>query len=120
MEFTKRLLADPVSVRRWIRRLLEDCDQAFFADAWRRVSVQLVADARHKTELLRRKGLADAIGAVSSAVALDEAAEQITVDKLTEGRTTAVAPEVGLGLTLVPAGFGWPHLTVLHAATGAP
>ncbi|WP_069742456.1 DUF5937 family protein [Streptomyces sp. EN23] len=120
VEFTERLLADPVSVRGWIRRLLEDCDQAFFADTWRRVSVQLVADARHKTELLRRKGLADAIGAVSSAVALDEAAERITVDKLTEGRTTAVAPEVGLGLTLVPTSFGWPHLTVLHARHWRP
>ncbi|MFF8986197.1 DUF5937 family protein [Streptomyces globisporus] len=115
VEFTKRLLADPVAVRGWIRRLLEDCDQAFFADTWRRVSVQLVADARHKTELLRRKGLAEAVGAVSSAVTLDEERERITVDKLTEGRTTAVAPEVGLGITLVPTSFGWPHLTVLHA-----
>ncbi len=114
VEFTQRLLADPVSVRAWIRRLLEDCDQAFFADTWRRVSVQLVADARHKTELLRRKGLAEAVGAVSSAVTLDEERERITVDKLTEGRTTAVAPEVGLGITLVPTSFGWPHLTVLH------
>ncbi|MBK3617396.1 helix-turn-helix transcriptional regulator [Streptomyces sp. MBT98] len=115
VEFTKRLLADPVSVRGWIRRLLEDCDQAFFADTWRRVSVQLVADARHKTELLRRKGLAEAVGAVSSAVTLDEERERISVDKLTEGRTTAVAPEVGLGITLIPTSFGWPHLTVLHA-----
>lgn len=115
VEFTKRLLADPVSVRGWIRRLLEDCDQAFFADTWRRVSVQLAADARHKTELLRRKGLADAIGAVSSALSLDEAAGRITVDKLTEGRTSAVVPDVGIGLTLVPTSFGWPHLTVLHA-----
>ncbi|NEE35597.1 transcriptional regulator, partial [Streptomyces sp. SID7982] len=71
MDFTRRLLADPGSVRGWIRRLFEDCDQAFFADTWRRVSVQMASDARHKTELLRRKGLADAVGAVSPAVTLD-------------------------------------------------
>ncbi|GFN04858.1 hypothetical protein Smic_34140 [Streptomyces microflavus] len=62
VEFTHRLLADPAPVRRWIRRLFEDLDQAFFADTWRRVSVQLVADARHKTELMRRKGVGEAMG----------------------------------------------------------
>lgn len=120
MDFTRRLLADPASVRGWVRRLFEDCDQAFFADTWRRVSVQLVADARHKTELLRRKGLADAVGAVSAAVTLDESAGRINVDKLSEGRTTAVDPGVGRGLTLIPTSFGWPHLMVLHAPGWRP
>ncbi|MEU2196364.1 DUF5937 family protein [Streptomyces fimicarius] len=120
VEFTRRLLADPVSVRGWIRRLFEDCDQAFFADTWRRASVQLVADARHKTELLRRKGLAEAVGAVSAAVTLDEDAGRISIDKLSEGRTTAVDPGVGPGLTFVPTSFGWPHLMVLHAPGWRP
>lgn len=120
VDFTQRLLDDPAPVRRWLRRLFEDLDQAFFADTWRRVSVQLVADARHKTELLRRKGLAEAVGAVSAALTVDEEAGRITVDKLAEGRTTAVDPDVGSGLTLVPSTFGWPHLMVLHAPGWRP
>ncbi|EXU63890.1 ArsR family transcriptional regulator, partial [Streptomyces sp. PRh5] len=55
--FTDRMLEDPDGLRVWLRRLLEDCDQAFFADTWRRVRLQLAADARHKAELLQRKGL---------------------------------------------------------------
>lgn len=109
VKFTQRLLADPVRVRGWIRRLFEDCDQAFFADTWRRVSVQLVADARHKTEVLRRKGVQEAMGAVSAALTLDEEAGRLSVDKLAEARTTAVDPDVGTGLTLLPSSFGWPH-----------
>ncbi|MFG2630084.1 DUF5937 family protein [Streptomyces sp. NPDC048473] len=120
LEFTKQLLADPVSVRRWVRRLFEDCDQAFFADTWRRVQVQLVADARHKTDLLRRKGLDEAMGAVSPALSLDEAGTRISADKLTEGRTNAADPAAGPGLTLIPSTFGWPHLMVLHAPGWRP
>lgn len=120
VEFTKQLLADPASVRRWVRRLFEDCDQAFFADTWRRVQVQLVADARHKTDLLRRKGLGEAVGAVSPALSLDEAETRISADKLTEGRTDAADPAVGPGLTLIPSTFGWPHLNLLHAPGWRP
>ncbi|WP_299539689.1 DUF5937 family protein [uncultured Streptomyces sp.] len=119
-DFTERLLADPGSVRTWIRRLLEDCDAAFFADTWRRVRVPLTADARHKTELLRRKGTAEAVGAVSAAVSLSEDGATVTVDKLTRGRTTATDPEVGPGVTFVPTTFGWPHLVVLHAPGWRP
>ncbi|MFD9499853.1 DUF5937 family protein [Streptomyces sp. NPDC060035] len=120
VEFTQQLLADPGSVRSWVRRLFEDCDQAFFADTWQRVQVQLAADARHKTELLRRKGLDEAVGAVSAALSLDEDASRISVDKLTEGRTNAADPAVGAGLTLIPTSFGWPHLMVLHAPGWRP
>ncbi|WP_327372014.1 DUF5937 family protein [Streptomyces sp. NBC_01217] len=116
VEFTRQLLADPVSVRRWVRRLFEDCDQAFFGDTWRRVQVQLVADARHKTDLLRHKGIGEAMGAVSPALSLDEAGTRISADKLAEGRTSATGP----GLTLVPSAFGWPHLMVLHAPGWRP
>lgn len=120
VKFTERLLADPVRVRGWIRRLIEDCDQAFFADTWRRVSVQLVADARHKTEVLRRKGVQEAMGAVSAALTLDEEAGRLSVDKLAEARTTAVDPNIGTGLTLLPSSFGWPHLMVLYAPGWRP
>ncbi|MFC9248225.1 DUF5937 family protein [Streptomyces sp. NPDC057136] len=120
VQFTQQLLGDPISVRSWVRRLFEDCDQAFFADTWRRVQVQLVADARHKTELLRRKGLDEAVRAVSAALSLNEDGTRISVDKLTEGRTNAADPAVGPGLTLIPTTFGWPHLMVLHAPGWRP
>ncbi|RPK48993.1 DUF5937 family protein [Streptomyces sp. NBC_01260] len=120
VEFTQRLLTDPASVRRWTRRLFEDCDQAFFADTWRRTRVQLVADARHKTDLLRHRGLGEAMGAVSTAVSLDAAGDRIRIDKLTEGSTDATDPAVGPGITFIPTSFGWPHLTVLHAPGWRP
>ncbi|MEV0089935.1 DUF5937 family protein [Streptomyces sp. NPDC050738] len=116
--FVRRMLADPPAVRAWIRRLLEDCEEAFFADTWARVRVQLAADARHKTELLRRKGLADAIAAVSPAITLeeDENGVRVVVDKLSHGRTSAA----GTGLTFLPTAFGWPHLFALHAPGWQP
>ncbi|MCX5207412.1 DUF5937 family protein [Streptomyces sp. NBC_00237] len=120
LEFTDRLLKDPGAVRLWMRRLFEDCEDAFFADTWHRVRVQLAADARQKTDLLRRRGLAAALEAVSPAVALDEATHRIRVDKLAEGHTTATNPEDGAGLTLMPSTFGWPHLMVLHAPGWRP
>ena len=68
LEFSLRLLDDTASVRVWLRRLLEDCDEAFFGETWRRIGRGRAADARHKTELLRHKGLpADAAGGVAGA-----------------------------------------------------
>lgn len=125
-DFARRLLTDPASVRAWLRRLFEDCDEAFFADTWLRIRVQLAADARHNSEVLRHKGLAEALHAVSSALALKESdgaggsRVRIHADKLAEGRTSAVAPDVGAGLTFVPSSFGWPHLSVLHAPGWRP
>ncbi|MFD3521865.1 DUF5937 family protein [Streptomyces sp. NPDC058653] len=116
--FVRRMLADPPAVRAWIRRLMEDCDQAFFAETWQRVRVQLAADARHKTELLRRRGLSEALAAVSSAVSLQENGEgtAVVVDKLSSGSTSAA----GSGLTFLPTAFGWPHLLALHAPGWQP
>ncbi|MFF3910970.1 DUF5937 family protein [Streptomyces sp. NPDC001848] len=108
--FTQRLFEDPPRVRAWLRQFLEDCDAAFFAETWSRLRHQLTADARHKTDLLRHKGLAEALAAVSPAVVLDEEADRITVDKLGRGRTTTA----GRSLLLVPTSLGWPHLMVLH------
>ncbi|MFB7212091.1 DUF5937 family protein [Streptomyces sp. NPDC056255] len=116
VEFAQRLLADPAPVRAWVRRLFEDCERAFFADTWCRVQVQLAADARHKNDLLRRKGLGEAMAAVSTALSVDEAGTRISADKLSEGRTSAVGP----GLTLIPSTFGWPHLNLLHAPGWRP
>ncbi|MEW1779601.1 DUF5937 family protein [Streptomyces sp. NPDC086777] len=108
--FARRLLDDPPGVRAWLRRFLEDCAAAFFDDAWSRLRPQLEADARHKTELLRRRGLAEALTAVSPAVTLDEADARITVDKLIDGHARVAAD----GLLLVPTSLGRPHLAVLH------
>ncbi|MFK0170900.1 DUF5937 family protein [Streptomyces sp. NPDC090306] len=107
--FARRLLEDPPAVRAWFRELIRDCDEAFFADIWDRVGPQLAADAREKNELLRRRGLARALAAVSTAVSLDERTGVVTVDKLLAGRATT-----GEGnLALVPTSLGRPHLMVL-------
>ncbi|MEI5098565.1 DUF5937 family protein [Streptomyces sp. PmtG] len=108
--FTERLLDDPPAVRAWFRQLMQDCDEAFFSDTWARLSHQLAADARHKTELLRRKGLGEALKAISGAVSLDEEARRITVDKMAVGHTRTGDG----GLVLVPTSLGWPHVMVLH------
>ncbi|MFJ7075789.1 DUF5937 family protein [Streptomyces sp. NPDC098781] len=116
LRFSERLLVDPPRIRAWLRQFLQDCDEAFFADAWSRLRHQLASDARHKTDLVRHKGLADALAAVSPAVTLDEAAARITVDKLGKAHT-AVGDG---GLLLVPTSLGWPHLTVLHRYAWQP
>ncbi|MEU4352336.1 DUF5937 family protein [Streptomyces sp. NPDC023838] len=120
VEFATRLLEDPPAVRAWIRRLFEDCAEVFFDDVWQRVRVELAADARHKTQVLRHKGLAEALAEVSPAVALEDDGSRISVDKLTSGRTSALDAAVGAGVTLVPSSFGWPHLWVLHAPRWRP
>ncbi|MET8505395.1 DUF5937 family protein [Streptomyces sp. NPDC004787] len=117
--FAERMIEDPTATRAWFRRLLEDCEDAFFGDTWRRVRVQLAADARHKTELLRRKGLAEALTAASPALGLEEdesGGRRIVVDKLVTGRTEAR----GGALTLLPSVFGWPHLFALYAPGWQP
>ncbi|MFJ6721609.1 MULTISPECIES: DUF5937 family protein [unclassified Streptomyces] len=118
--FALRLLDDTTAVRVRLRRLLEDCDEAFFAEAWRRIGPQQAADARHKTEVLRHKGLAAALREVSTALDVDAAGTTITADKMVDGATTATDPRVGAGLVFVPTNFGRPHLMVLHAPCWRP
>lgn len=118
--FADRLLADPPAVRARIRRLLTDCDEAFFGDAWRAVLPALAADARHKAELLARRGPAETLAAVSPAIGLEGAEggpRRIVVDKLQD--STASAVEAG-GVTFVPTAFGRPHLVVVHARGWRP
>ncbi|MFB7632919.1 DUF5937 family protein [Streptomyces sp. NPDC056149] len=121
--FTDRMLTDPDGLRVWLRRLFENCEDAFFGDIWRRVSIQLAADARHKTELLRRKGLAETLSATSRALTLEEAQDgsaRILVDKLASGRTTAFSDPADPGVTFLPTSFGWPHLLFSHAPGWRP
>ncbi|MEU8549664.1 DUF5937 family protein [Streptomyces roseoverticillatus] len=115
-QFTDRMLENPTALRAWLRRLMEDCEEAFFADNWQRVRVQLATDARHKADLLRRKGLAEAMAAVSTAVSVSPDGTRIVFDKLQDGRATAYAD----GLTFIPTAFGWPHLVVLNRADWQP
>ncbi|GHC56205.1 DUF5937 family protein [Streptomyces flavofungini] len=109
LRLAQRLLDDPPAVRAWFRRFLEDCDRAFFADTWARVSGRLTADARRKRQLLLHKGPREALTAVSPAVSLDETGTRITVDKMTSGQ---IRTGDG-GLVLIPTSVGWPHLMVL-------
>ncbi|MEU9373589.1 DUF5937 family protein [Streptomyces sp. NPDC048255] len=120
LDFSIRLLDDPVAVRVWMRRLLEDCDEAFFAETWKRIEPGQNSDARHKTEVLRRKGLPAALKEVSSALSVDEGLTTITADKMVNGSTTATDPRMGPGLVFIPTNFGWPHLLVLHAPGWRP
>ncbi|MFJ6294856.1 DUF5937 family protein [Streptomyces griseoviridis] len=110
VRFSQRLLTDPPRIRAWFRQFVEDCDESFYAETWARMGHQLAADARHKTELLRRRGMAEALAAVSPAAMVDAGGTRITVDKLGDGRTSTGDG----GLLLVPTSMGWPHLSVLH------
>ncbi|MEV7863271.1 DUF5937 family protein [Streptomyces hirsutus] len=110
VRFAEGLLADPPRIRAWLREFLQDCDEAFFAEAWSRLRHQLAADTRLKTDLLRHKGLAEALAAVSPAVTVDLDAGLITVDKLGDTRTATA----DTGLLLIPTSLGRPHLMVLH------
>lgn len=115
-DFAERLLTDPPGVRAWVRRLLEECDQAFFAESWARVQHQLAADSRHKADLQARHGLDAVLKAVSPATTLSEDGRRILVDKLQDNTTSAYA----LGVTFIPTAFGRPHLLVVHAPGWRP
>ncbi|WP_156727363.1 DUF5937 family protein [Streptomyces apocyni] len=116
LNFTRRLLDDPPVLRRWFRELVQDCDEAFFADTWARLGPELAADARHKNELLRHRGLGEALAATSKAVVLDEKTSTVSVDKLADGHTRTGSG----GLLLVPTSLGWPHLMVLSRYAWQP
>ncbi|MFJ2397236.1 DUF5937 family protein [Streptomyces sp. NPDC087843] len=110
VRFSEQLLSDPPRIRARFRQFVEECDTAFYAQMWARLRHQLTADARRKTDLLRRKGLSEALAAVSPVATLDKAGTRITVDKLDSGRTVTGDG----GLLFIPTSMGWPHLSVLH------
>lgn len=114
--FVDYVLADPPRARATVRQLLDDCDAAFFADAWKRVQPHLVADARLKNDLLASVGLARTLDSVSPAVTVDDERMRIVVDKLQDNATSAD----GRGVTFLPSVFGHPHLLVVHAPGWRP
>jgi DNA-binding transcriptional ArsR family regulator len=109
--FAQRLTADPPLVRARVRRTMEECGQAFFADAWLRIGPRLTADLRLKADLLARRGLAEALTAASPAVSLDHAGQRIIIDKLQDNATSTL----GRAVAFVPTVFGHPHLVTVHA-----
>jgi DNA-binding transcriptional ArsR family regulator len=115
-DFAARLIADPPTVRTRIRRMLQDCGPAFFDRTWQRIRPQLMADVRHKADLLARRGLSTMLTGVSRAVTLDDTGGHIVIDKLQDSSTSAVPG----GMTFVPSFFGRPHLVAVHARGWRP
>ncbi|MYS82679.1 DUF5937 family protein [Embleya scabrispora] len=116
VSFADRLIADPPMVRARVRRMLEDCRDAFFTATWQRVYPRLTADLRLKADLMARRGVADTLASVSRAIDLDGPRQRIVVDKLQDHATSAV----GDGVTFLPTVFGAPHLVVVHARGWRP
>lgn len=114
--FVDYVLGDPPRARTMIRRLLEDCDTAFFADAWRQLQPRLAADARLKHDVLAVSGLKRMVDTVSTAVTVDDEGSRIVVDKLQDNATTADER----GVTFLPSVLGHPHLLVVHAPGWRP
>jgi DNA-binding transcriptional ArsR family regulator len=114
--FVDFVLGNPPRARTLVRRLLEDCERAFFADAWKRIVSHLAADARLKRDLLARYGLERTLAAISPAVSLSDSGSRIIVDKLLDSATSAE----GRGVSFLPSAFGHPHLLVVHAPGWAP
>lgn len=114
--FAKRLIADPPLVRARVRATLQECGSAFFTDAWQRIGPRLSADLRLKADILARRGLAEALTAVSPAVSLDPAGRWIIIDKLQDNTTSAL----GHPVAFVPTVFGHPHLVTVHAPGWRP
>jgi DNA-binding transcriptional ArsR family regulator len=109
--FARRLVADPRLARARVRATLEECGPAFFTEAWLRIGPRLRADLRLKADLLARRGLAEALTAVSPAVKADHADQHIIIDKLQDNTTSAR----GHPVAFVPTVFGRPHLVTVHA-----
>ncbi|MBN9631261.1 MAG: winged helix-turn-helix transcriptional regulator [Actinobacteria bacterium] len=114
--FVDFVLTEPARARALVRRLLEDCDAAFFAEAWRQLLPRLTADSRFKRDVLATTGVRGLVGTLSPAVALDEAGTRIVVDKLQDNATTADES----GVTFLPSVLGHPHLLVVHAPGWRP
>jgi DNA-binding transcriptional ArsR family regulator len=116
LEFVNAVLADPPAARTRIRRLLDDCADAFFDDIWQQIVGRLSAEAQLRRDQLRAFGVAHAVQSVSPAVSLDPSGNRILVDKLQDRFTSAQ----GTGLSFLPSFFGHPHLLVVHSQGWAP
>lgn len=116
LAFVDLVLSDPPRARTLVRRLLEDCDAAFFADAWKQLLPRLAADSRLKRDMLATSGVRRMVDALSPAVSVDDEGTRIIVDKLQDNATTADET----GMTFLPSVLGHPHLLVVHSPGWRP
>lgn len=109
-----RLLADPAAERDRVRRVLLDCESAFFGAAWQRVRPALAEEAERRRIDLDRDGVR-ALERISRAVRVDPERGVLTLDKLQD-----ITADARAGITLIPSVFGGPHLTLVYAANWRP
>lgn len=108
------MLRDPGAERDLIRRVLLDCESAFFGAAWERVRPALGEEAERRRIDLARDGVR-ALERISRAIRVDAERGVIALDKLQDLTADARA-----GLTLIPSVFGGPHLTLVYTAGWRP
>lgn len=109
-----RVLGDPAAERDRIRRVLLDCESAFFGAAWERVRPALAEEAERRQIDLARDGV-HALERISRAIRVDTERGLLSLDKLQDLTADARA-----GLTLIPSVFGGPHLTLVYATGWQP
>ncbi len=107
-----RVLNNPAAERDRVRRVLLDCESAFFGAAWERVRPALAEEAERRRVDLARDGVR-ALERISRAIQVDEGL--ITLDKLQD-----VTADGRTGLTLIPSVFGGPHLTLVYTPGWQP
>jgi DNA-binding transcriptional ArsR family regulator len=109
-----RVLGDPASERDRVRRVLLDCESAFFGATWERVRPALAEEAERRRIDLGRDGIR-ALERISRAIRVDPERGVLTLDKLQDLTADARA-----GITLIPSVFGGPHLTLVYTAGWQP
>ncbi len=109
-----RVLGDPAVERERVRRVLLDCESAFFGATWERIRPALAEEAERRRIDLDRDGLR-ALERISRAIRVDPERGVLTLDKLQDLTADARAR-----ITLIPSVFGSPHLTLVYTAGWQP
>jgi len=114
--FAQRLIADPHMVRTRVRRTLQECEPAFFTDAWRRIRPRLTADLRLKADLLAPPRTRRDARRSLAAISLDQTGEAHRHRQ--NSRTTRPARSATRSVRATV--FGHPHLVTVHAPGWRP
>ena len=109
-----RVLGDPAAERDRVRRVLLDCESAFFGAAWERVRPSLAEESERRRIDLVRDGV-QALERISRAIRVDAERGLLVLDKLQDLTADARA-----GLTLIPSVFGGSHFTLVYTAGWRP
>jgi DNA-binding transcriptional ArsR family regulator len=112
--WAERVLAAPAAERDRIRRVLLDCESAFFAATWQRVRPALAEEAERRRIDLARDGV-HTLERISRAIRVDPERGLLTIDKLQD-----LTADGRAGVTLIPSVFGGPHLTLVYATGWQP